>query len=319
MGGSGGGYSPSNITPEEIKENYDETIEALNESNTISEVNDKLNKQLPDINERNVDLTNQRIDKVKKVLGDKIEDTINSCFGGSVDKHTYVNGLSDIDCLLLIEDTELEEKLPKQVLDFIKHSIEQNKKSLSDISTVNSGKMAVTVKFTDDMEIQFLPGLKSGDKYQIPSSSGKDWSKIDPQKFSKALTEANQKQNGKLIPTIKLAKVALSKLPEDMRPDGHHVESMAVKAFKDYNGSKDPLSMAKHFFSEMPGFVLEPIKDKTDQSMYIDSYLGEENSTKRKNMSHMINRIHRRIRNAIYNESKEQLLELFNVNDESTR
>lgn len=315
MGGSGSGYFPSDITPDNVKEVFDTTIKKIKEDEYWSKVNEEIKKQLPDINDRDVSLTNERIGKVKEVLGSKIEGSINSCFGGSVGKHTYVNGLSDIDCLLLINDTELEKRGPEQALNTIKSSIQ-----LEENCEISSGRMAITVKFADGMEIQLLPALKSGDKYKVSSSNGNNWSKnIDPKKFSEALTEANEKQAGKLIPTIKLAKVALSTLKEDMRPNGYHIESMAIKAFKDYNGSKDPLSMTNHFFSKMPDLVLKSEEDKTAQSIYVDSYLGKKNSTERKNMNHLIDRLHKRIRNYIHNKSKDELLKLFNINDESTK
>ena len=47
--------------------------------------------------------------------------------------------------------------------------------------------------------------------------------------FADTLTAANKACSGKVVPTIKLAKVLLSDLPDGRRPSGYHLENLAVE------------------------------------------------------------------------------------------
>ena len=52
---------------------------------------------------------------IKAALGKSIDGEIDLRFGGSVIKHTDVNGLSDIDALVILNGSELEHKSPEEV------------------------------------------------------------------------------------------------------------------------------------------------------------------------------------------------------------
>src|SRR5579885_3634181 len=49
---------------------------------------------------KDTELVRERLDRVKQELQDETEASYDQLFGGSVAKHTYVDGLSDIDSLL---------------------------------------------------------------------------------------------------------------------------------------------------------------------------------------------------------------------------
>src|SRR6185295_121518 len=65
-------------------------------------VNSYIDSTLVDINNRDSDAIKTHINTIKKALGNEIEGTISTQFGGSISKKTHVDGLSDIDTLVLI-------------------------------------------------------------------------------------------------------------------------------------------------------------------------------------------------------------------------
>jgi hypothetical protein len=157
--------------------------------------------------------------------------------------------------------------------------------------------MAITVSFTD-YEIQILPALKSGGKIMIPDTSGNSWIKIDVKKFTNVLTSTNEKTGKKVVPTIKLAKAIINKLPEKHRLSGYHVESLAVDIFDNYNGEQTSKSMLKYFFQKASELVISPTQDKTGQSVYVDEYLGNRNTLSRQLVSSALDRLYRKLQNA---------------------
>lgn len=67
-------------------------------------------------NARDHELVSERLADIKDALGDEIEGSLDQLFGGSVAKHTYVDGLSDIDSLMFINDSSLEGRELQAVL-----------------------------------------------------------------------------------------------------------------------------------------------------------------------------------------------------------
>ena len=159
-------------------------------------------------------------------------------YGGSVAKHTYVAGLSDIDSLFLIDGSEMAGKSPDVVLTKMEGVLAR---ALRGKAAVARGEMAVTVTYDDGTVIQLLPAMKTKEgKLRVPSSRGTNrWSRIDPVAFQTALTGRNGECGGKLVPTIKLAKAIMGGLPEGRRLSGYHMEALAMAAFRGYSGGKD--------------------------------------------------------------------------------
>ena len=157
--------------------------------------------------------------------------------------------------------------------------------------------LAVTVSL-QDKTIQLLPALRHGESFKIASSNGRNWSEVNPQGFANALTKANQRLNGKLVPCIKLIKAIVATLPEKRQITGYHTESMAINVFRGYDDSKTTKSMLKHFFEHASDYVTKPIRDSSGQSVHVDEYLGVENSLERRIVADALGRIYRKILNA---------------------
>ena len=309
MGGSGGGGFSGKRTPYKVQAMVKKTAADISVSDFETNLSGGLGLLLGEYNSRDHRLVAERLDRLEAGLGKELSASFDQIFGGSVAKHTYVDGLSDIDSLLIINDTSLERKDPEAVLSRMQAILSEQ---LKREAKVTHGRMAVTVQFNDGMVIQLLPAIKaSGDQLHVPSSRTDGWSRINPIKFQQALTKRNAECGGKLVPVIKLVKAIIGQLPENQRLSGYHVESLAIAAFKGYNGDKTTSAMLPKFFEAAKDLILSPIRDKSGQSVHVDSYLGPENSEMRRVSSHVLGRISRRMRNSAAAGSQEDFLSLF--------
>jgi hypothetical protein len=295
MGGSGGGFSSSSNpleSAEKIRQAEDETQDKIYEN----DVNGFLEKELKSINERPVDKIKVHLETIKKAIESEVEGFLELNFGGSVSKHTYIDGLSDIDSLMVINNSELANNRPKEILD---HFITSLKKRLPE-TEISKGNLAITIKFSDNLEIQILPALKTSTGYKIADPSGNNnWSNVvRPQNFANKLTQVNKANNNKVVPLIKIAKSIISSFPENRQLSGYHTESLAIEIFKTYSGPQQLKSMLKHFFKECTSKVFTKIIDSTGQSRHVDDYLGDNNSVNRKMASDSISYVYRKIQNA---------------------
>ena len=250
----------------------------------------------------------ERLDVAKESVQDETEDGYDLLFGGSVAKHTYVDGLSDIDTLLVINGSKFEDHSPPKILERLQAILRDR---LPKDVVVDHGKMAVSITYPDGMIIQLLPALRTDAGMKVPSAQHAGWSDIEPNGFRQALTRHNSECGGKLIPTIKLAKAVIANMPEQYRLTGYHVESLAIAAFKGYEDKKTTETMLPLLFEKAKSLVLAPIRDSTEQSVHVDEYLGPENSAERQNVSHLLGGIAKRMRNASSGKSRAQWEALF--------
>jgi Second Messenger Oligonucleotide or Dinucleotide Synthetase domain len=312
MGGSGGiGGAFVNRSPSELREQVRNAENKTANAAFDAELSTAFGGLLGVFNGRDAEAVKNRLENIKAALKDGIEGSFDQLFGGSVAKHTYVDGLSDIDSLVLINETTLEDRTPQQVLSQMRQVIKEN---LGEAADVSAGRMAVTVAYRDGMVIQLLPAIRTVDnRIQVPSSRSEAWSKINPVTFSEVLTRRNAECANKLVPTIKLAKAIMGQLPESQRLSGYHIESLGIAAFNQYAGEKTTSAMLPIFFEQAGKLVLSPIKDRTGQSVHVDEYLGPANSDQRRAASHLLDRLARRMRNATAAASIAQWQAMFGV------
>jgi len=95
-------------------------------------------------------------------------------FGGSLRKHTYVDGLSDIDALLVVNASLLVNSTPQDVLSYIEGCI----RSRLPGTQVKSGDLAVTITYSDGIQIQILPAIKTARGIRITNQNGTGWSNV---------------------------------------------------------------------------------------------------------------------------------------------
>lgn len=293
MGGSGGGYFRGGGDPSELARTLRETEAQARDEDYETRVNQQLGEFLKDFNARDVAGTREILDSVKRELADEIGGTVDLVYGGSVARHTYLEGLSDTDALVLIEPDDVGRRTPEG----LKDRFAERLRELFGSDNVKVGDLAVTLTVRGK-DVQLLPAMREGDGYRIATPDGRSWSKIHPRAFAEKLTQTNKSLDGKLIPTIKVAKAIIATLPKQQQLTGYHVESLAIEAFKNYDGSRTYKAMVAHLFVRAAELVKAPIADRSGQSVHVDEYLGTANSQQRRAVSQALQRVQRKIQNA---------------------
>jgi hypothetical protein len=290
MGGSSGsGFTPRS-SPADIDRLIQQTKGRIEESDYNSQVNNILQEVLKDFNQRDISKTWEYINALKAIINESIEGTIDMAFGGSVSKHTYVNGLSDVDVLVQINNTSLAQASPREVLRHFESQIQDALKNIDGVQ-VSSGNLAITVSYPDGTKLQLLPTIRTASGFRIASSSDiEQWSNVvRPISFARKLTEVNQANSGKVVPIVKLFKGLVNECSIDI--SGYHAESLAIKVFEHYQGGTSYKEMLLYMCRVSTELVKSPIADRTGQSLHVDDYLGSANSIQRRQVSQSLSRL----------------------------
>ena len=257
------------------------------------DVNDFLQRLLARFNDRDIDASQRRLADIERVLGEEVE-VDRMLLGGSVAKHTDVDGISDVDALVILRREELAGRSARELLDYFFESLNQALPR-SEVTAVDKGRLAVTVRYRDGSEIQLLPALRSRQLIQIAAADGQGWNDTKPKVFQRELTAANVRLNRGLVPAIKLIKSIVSDFPSQKQITGYHIEALAVEAAAGYRGPSTPKALLIHVLGFAAQRVLAPMKDKTGQSRTVDAYLGTANSIERRNISQALEGMKRRL------------------------
>lgn len=281
--GGGSLPGPSPRRPGELQTLLRQTQLSAERERLDSSINDLLYRLLAKMKQRDPGKVQEYLDEVERILG--TDETIERLlFGGSVARHTYVDGLSDVDALVILDRAELLGKSPRVVLNTFHRSL-RDRLTYDAIQSVAKGRMAVTITYRDGIEIQLLPARRSGATVSVPSLAGKAWNETTPKVFQRALSSANERLNGSLVPTIKLIKSIKHGLPKLKQLRGYHIENLALEAAKGYRGPRTVKAVLTHVLDRAATAVGRPIGDMTGQSKTVDSYLGRANSPKRRAIS----------------------------------
>ena len=195
-----------------------------------------------------------------------------------------MTGLSDVDVLLIVNQSSLKNKPPSKVIAYVHDTIKRRLPN----NSMSKGKLAVTVIYADKTEIQILPAIRTADGFRIAEPGSTKWSNVvHPERFAERLIKVNNARGGRVVPLIKLAKAMANCFIKDStsRISGYHMESLAIDAFQGYEGELDSRSMLVHFLTHSTKTAMSPIQDSTGQSRYVDDYLGPASSKLRKGTS----------------------------------
>ena len=248
-------------------------------------------------NRRNTGAITRRIEDLCGFLR-RQGDVVQTMFGGSVRRGTYVSGLSDVDVLLIVNESSLVNRPPAEVIGHVRDTIRRR----FPLNTVTAGDLAVSVQYADETQIQVLPAIRTrngGTRIAEPGAT--NWSSvIRPENFARKLTEINGANGGRIVPTIKLAKATFDCFIRNpsRRITGYHMESLAIEAFTSYGGPLDPTSMLIHLFGNSIRAVMTPIVDSTGQSRFVDEYLGPGGSRQRQRASTYFGQMRARVRSS---------------------
>lgn len=289
MSSSGG----SSLSGRDIEDLRRAALDQATSAEAVAETNHLLDGFLSRVDQRDVNKVRSALDLLQEVIEDLLEDEVRLIFGGSVAKHTYVDGLSDVDALVVLNADLFSEEVPSGLVrDFATALRERLGAEAED---VKGGRMAVTVRFRDGIEVDLLPAIRRGDHVAIASEDGTQWADIRPARFARKLQTVNEHLNGRLFKTIKLAKSILSALPATRHLTGYHIESLAIEAFEGYQGGRSSRELLQHFMRQAERLVRSPIRDSTGQSVHVDDYLGAANSVERKLRADSLGKLSRRL------------------------
>ncbi len=306
MGGGGGSSFLGNGPPESVAQSI-RAIETKSKGEQFeSSVAGFLGEVLAGANDRNTDAVATHLEEIRRALGKDIDGSVDLLFGGSVSKKTYVDGVSDVDALVVLNDTELAAKSPAEVCAHFLARLSER----FPLTEVAPDGFAIDVRF-NDVTVQVVPVIRQGEDFLLPNAQCTDWSYVRPKAFTDALTAVNKACANKVVPTIKLAKVLMASLPEARRISGYHTELLAEQIFAQYTGPLTPKAMTQHFFATAPRLVREPLPDPTGQTPFVDDHLGPAKSVERLMIADSLDRIGRRLRNADGAQSVDQWRELF--------
>ncbi len=256
---------------------------------------------------RNTRTVTQHLESLCGFLRQK-GNVVQTMFGGSVRKGTYVTGLSDVDALLIVNQSSLVNQTPARAIEYLRDTIQDRLRQ----NTVSAGNLAVTVSYSDGIEIQILPAIrtKSGG-VRIADLESNQWSNVaQPDDFARKLAKVITARDGRVVPIIKLAKAMADCFiaQEDRKLSGYHMESLAIDAFSDYQGPLDPKAMLIHLLGHSINAVKSPITDSTGQSRYVDEYLGPAESGPRKRASTYFGQMRGKVRRC---KTKAEFTDLF--------
>ena len=160
--------------------------------------------------------------------------------------------------------------------------------------------MAVTVTFSMELNYNFLPAFKYYRGYIIPDPKTNGWIKTFPYRFKSELTKLNKMLNGKLKPTIRLIKDLFDKNSIDL--SSYHIENLALKILRDYKGACTYSDMLLGFLNGAKVGVGTKLQDISEQSVYVDDYLGGDRSQTRNTYARKINRIEEALKRYNFDE-----------------
>ena len=275
---------------------------------TNEQVDAYLREKLRDYNDRDEETINRHIRGLRDALEQSGNDVLPTRFGGSVSRHTYVDGLSDVDVILIVNDSSLSGRDPSVVIQRMAELI-QHRMPRTQVST---GHLAVTVTYADGHEIQVLPAIRTKAGIRIANPGRNEWSGVlHPERFSQKLTDVNQANGGRVIPAIKLTKALANHVirSDKDKINGYHVESLAIDAFKNYRGPTDRKSMVSHLLEFSSSAVMQPIRDSTGQSRFVDDYMGRPGSDARQKTATNFRQMKERLERARSESDLDNLFE----------
>ena len=301
--GGGGGNSFYKIGPEKF-------LKALQEmgirGNDVYAYESKVNKyllaELTLYNERKVEIIKPILYDVTKTLSSEIEKSIDLFFGGLIAKHNYIDGLSDIDSLLIFKNNESELCSPKKLMKVLFKLLINH----YGVDHVKESVPAVTLKYNGQI-LQFLPSIYDGKDLKFSDPKGDNWILASSTAFPEKLNKINQDNNNQVVPVIKLVKVIINKLPKKQQISGYHTEALAIEIFENYRKKKTLKDMIQVFFEES----IEKIKSPITELIHVDEYLGEEESLQRKVVCMAFERVSHKLNIANTLQSVESWMKIF--------
>jgi len=258
----------------QMTNNFLETIKAeIRATKNKSDRNLKALKiiklKLTEAKSREINSLQNKINFITRNIKAKIYEQAKFFLSGSIIKDTYVYGLSDVDILMALNKQNFLNISPRH----IQQKLINQLRVIFPRLVVKKNRNAVDI-YDGQIKIQLVPVLPNQTKFLFPASDGLGWIEIEPHIFNKLLQERNKKLRHKLTTAIRIAKLIVSKLPQNNQLTGHHLEVLGYLASGHFGKKKSILSLIKDIFLYAQKRVLTPVKDTSGQLNFIDEYLG---------------------------------------------
>jgi len=253
-------------------------------------IQEQLKKYLSDfLNINSDDIKKIQIHKdLRKLLKEKLEFKGNkedeetySFLTGSYVRNTAIRPPKDVDFFIVLNEQKYGNLSPIQLLELLE-------KTLKDIipdKTIFQQSHSATIEYDEEFGIDVIPAFEVNEKvYKIPEvvDSNESWLKSNPKIHKEKLTEANESSNDNLVPIVKLLKAWKRDKCDFIK--SFHLELLAVEIL---NNSKieNYASGLNVFFSNAKNYIDSPcLLDPANNQNYVDSYLGNDERKKFKNI-----------------------------------
>ena len=160
MSGSGGSFFGSNDAKKAI-----EQIKKSEKQTQNAELDGRVSEYIVDLlkeyNDRDVEQIQQHLDSIKKALEKEIDGTVDLLFAGSISKHTFIDGLSDVDSLVILDNCNLATESPETAKAYLAQRLSERFPN----TPVREGDLAVTCL------LYTSPSPRDGLLSRMPSSA----------------------------------------------------------------------------------------------------------------------------------------------------
>lgn len=172
---------------------------------------------------------------------DSESNTANSKQVGSYGRMSGINGISDLDMLYLLPDTDWERFKDKQsyLLQVVRNAIRKVYKN----TDIRGDGQVVVVKFKDHVEFEVCPVFRQRDgRYKYPdSNNGGSWRKCNPDSELVAFKELNETRKGHLRRLSKMVRAWKNR--NDISMSGFLIDTLCYR-FLQNNSDYDTSSFA---------------------------------------------------------------------------
>lgn len=222
---------------------------------------------------------------VNEYLDDLLEKCTDSCqrvfancefaISGSLWKHTFAFGVSDIDVLCSVNSSELSPH----------HVVSRLASAFSSTSSIIKHQTHVTLPSPFGVTIDIVPVMVVSGEIVLIHSSGDRWVRARPELFATVLHHANLSSRNTLKPSIRVLKSLLSRCSFAPLLKGHHIEAICMHASSEFAGNFKVTTLLEFILSQLPRLAGLHLVDTSGQLRFIDDYLGASDSNERRRLS----------------------------------
>jgi len=193
-----------------------------------------------------------------------------SRLAGSYARHVAIKQIKDVDILLLVTATYLDEK-PEVVLKDLFSALGGLAEALDDTGEVVRRRQRRSIQVhlvKHDFDLDIVPALAPdgvGEPLVIPDRDWSQWVETDPLGYADCLSELNQAHGGKVVPLVKLLKHWRDVQMERRRPKSYWLECMIY-----HQVSTGSLETAERSYAEVWCNLLDGLQE--EYAPYLDKY-----------------------------------------------